>query len=134
MATKSSIKTYNDQGNEIARISHIQQIFNLFNETNCSYTIREVATVLKWDYTRCQKRITDLFKIDLLKIDGSKEEDGNPNSVYAINRTPQIFKKKRSTRIETLKSVMDKYLDSGTYAAIMEEYERMLKLEKKNKK
>lgn len=128
MTTLASKKTYHNITNLVNRLSHKEIIFKHFNNTNGSYTIREVSKALKWDYTRCQKRMTDLYNSDLLKITGSKDEDGNPNSIYTINRVPQIFRKTKNTRIEILKKVLDKYLDSGTYDAIMEEFERVIKL------
>ena len=39
-----------------------------------------------------------------------------------------MFRKKKQTRIEILKKVLDKYLDNGTYNAILDEYERVIKL------
>ena len=128
MKTIASTKTYHNVTNLVARLSHKEIIFKLFNYTNGSYTIREVSKALKWDYTRVQKRMTDLFNSDLLKIIGTKKEEGNPNSIYTINRMPEIFKKKKLTRLDIMKKVLDKYLDSGTYDAILEEYERVIKL------
>ena len=126
--SQASTKTYHNVTNLISRLSHKEIIFKHFNNTNGSYTIREVANALGWQYTRCQKRMTDLFNSDLLKIIGSKYENGNPNSIYTINRMPEIFKKKKLTRLDIMKKVLDKYLDSGTYDAILEEYERVIKL------
>ena len=68
MKTLASTKTYYNITNLVARLSHREIIFKLFNYTNGSYTIREVSKALKWDYTRVQKRMTDLFNSDLLKI------------------------------------------------------------------
>lgn len=123
--TKASIKTYKDKDNIIARLSHKETIFKLFNDTNRSYTIREVAKSLKWDYTRVQKRITDLVSSSLLNVIGSKEENGQLNSVYSINRMPEMFRKKRVTKLDLLKQSMRKCLDSGTYDAVIDEFNRM---------
>ena len=132
--TQASTKTYKDKENKFIRISHEKKILRHFQNGDPKSTVREAARAVNLPYASTQKRINDLINKDSIKVVGSISEDGNPNSIYTINRAPQIFRKTKKTRIELMKTVLDKYLDSGTYAAIMEEYERMLKLEKKTKK
>ena len=128
MKTLASTKTYHNVTNLVSRLSHREIIFKHFNNTNGSYTIREVSKALKWDYTRCQKRMTDLFNSDLLKIIGTKEENGNPNSIYTINRMPNLFRYGKKSKYQLLKEAVEKCTELHVRDAIFDEFNRMNKL------
>lgn len=128
--TDASLKTYYNVDNQETRISHKKLIKKVFEETNDKYTIREMATIVNLPYTSTQKRISDLFKDGLIKIDGTKEENEQLNSIYVIERNPKMFSQAKRTNIELLKQAMHKKLPPALEKAVLKEFNRLKEKQK----
>lgn len=129
MINTSLIAFYKPENIETRR-NDVDIIHDLFKYTRADITSRDIAKTLGWELERVKKRISDLKNDGKISIVGIKKEIKNKVRVYRLIENPTFFPEKKLTRVEILKKVLDKYLDNGTYDAIMEEFERQLKLNK----
>lgn len=127
MATPSSLATFYNVENQKTRTSHRKLILRLFEETNDKYTTREVSVVTGLSYNAAQKRISELLTDSLIKIEGSKEENNQFNSIYYINRTPKMFSERRKSKFDLLKQSLEKKLPEAYVKGVMREFNRLKK-------
>lgn len=130
MKTAASIIAFRDEANKAKRLTQKEKIKMYFNMFETKSTIREVSKVINLPYNSTQKRMSELHKEGFLIITETKIEKSNPNSVYAINKIPEILKQVKLSKFELLKKSVSKCVDSETFEAIMDEFKRMVKLNK----
>lgn len=109
-------------------MSHRALIKSVFDKTRSSYTIREIAEITSLPYTTCQKRMSDLYQDGVIIPTGTKEENGNDNSVYSKNPVPAALQNRRKSKIELLELSVRKSVDERTAEAIFDEYNRLKNL------
>lgn len=131
---KASIQTYKEPKNEVKRISDCEKVHAFFLKGNKRLTTREASDASKMPYVTMQKRIHDLTKRDLLMIVDLKKENGNKNSVYAINKNPDLFGTKYRTKFELLMDALKKSVNTDVSQAVIDEFERMKSEQLKNSK
>lgn len=131
--SKASLQTFTEPRNEVKRLRQIDIIYKMFNDTNDKYTIRQAATALNMSYNAVQKRISDLQKSDLLKVVDIVTENGHPNSVYMVNRNPQLFKaKKVSTKFELLEKAIFDVLKLKEGNEVITQFKKLYQIQLEN--
>ena len=128
--TKASKQAFTDTENQKKRISIKKRIKLVYDSTNGSYSAREMALILKFpDHLTSRRRMLELESTGYLIITGTRLENGQPNSVYSINRSPEIFPSKKKSKIDLLKQAIRSY--ALNEEAIFMEYDRLINYKNK---
>jgi hypothetical protein len=96
MTTTASLKALTNPNNMETRWTHRKIAYNALKD--CQLTYIEVAEKVRMKPEQIWKRLSDMYKEDILIIVGEKEENGQPHSIYAHNPNPP--KEKKPTYIQ----------------------------------
>jgi len=90
--TTASKEAYAKPENQLSYWTHRNICLNAL-KNEFGMTFREVAYKTRLKPDSCWKRMSELNRDGKIKIIGEKMENGNLNSIYAINPEPEKFKK-----------------------------------------
>ena len=127
MITQSQIDSY--VSGHYKRESIRNSIKAVFELTNKSYTIRELAKEMNCTYKHLQPRVSELLSGRYIYEIGSKEEEGCNNSIFSINRNMDLFDRKKMSKFDMLELAISKCCFNEMTSAIMEEYKRLKEMQ-----
>lgn len=129
---KTSLRAYYNKDNQEKRLSHRELIKKIFQGTNGKYTSREIARLTGYSLEEVKKRISEINASGYIYVIGQKEELENSVSIYHINREPELFQRKKKTKLSLLRSAIKKSVNHHVSGAILEEYDRLLNYQNKS--
>ena len=100
--TTASKQTFSKPENQLSYWTHRNICYNAL-KNDFGMTYREVAHKVRLKPDSCWKRLSELHSDGKIKVIGERIENGNANSVYAINNEPELFTVKKLTLREWMK-------------------------------
>lgn len=95
--TTASKQAFSKPENQLSFWSHKKICLNALKNEPKGLTYREVAAKVRLKPDQCWKRLSELHTEGRIITCGVKEENGNANSIYAINDNPPLFHVKKLT-------------------------------------
>ena len=122
----NSLRAYYNKETLGYKISVRNLLKKIFEQTNGSYTVKQLIYITGVKDRSLQPRISDLFKDGFIIESGTIKESKCDVSLYSINRHQELFNTKKKTKIDLLKLAVEKCTIAETRQAIFDEYKRLL--------
>lgn len=127
MKNRNSLKAFHKEENKERRKSIKSKIKELFRDRDVFLTARETATRLGLNKESTRKRMSDLEKEGFLEVYGSKQENGNDNSIYTKSSNQLSIPMKRKSRLDIFKEIAKNRLSSDDFAMLENEFKERLR-------
>ena len=124
---KNSLKAFHKEENKERRKSIKSKIKELFKDRDVYLTARETASRLGLNKESTRKRMSDLEKEGFLEVYGSKQENGNDNSIYTKSSNQLSIPMKRKSRLDIYKEIAKNRLSSDEFAMLENEFKERLR-------
>lgn len=127
MKNRNSLRAFHKEENKERRKSIKSKIKELFKDRDVFLTARETASRLGLNKESTRKRMSDLEKEGFLEVYGSKQENGNDNSIYTKSSNQLSIPMKRKSRLDIYKEIAKNRLSSDDFAMLENEFKERLK-------